>query len=169
MSAREITSSLGGRWRGEYGLARCPVHDDRTPSLKVWEWHGETYLHCFAGCPWRDVKAELRRRGLLPGFDPKADNVPTETGAQRRKRREQEDRERQQKVLWARSIWTEAKPAPGTLVERYLKQRGITITTPPTLRYHPALKHAATGLAFPAMVGAVTKWPGGDVIGSCSR
>ena len=35
MDARSLTKALGGRWYGRYGMARCPAHDDRTPSLKV--------------------------------------------------------------------------------------------------------------------------------------
>jgi putative DNA primase/helicase len=35
MSARAIVKSLGGMWCGSYGLARCPSHDDRKPSLKI--------------------------------------------------------------------------------------------------------------------------------------
>ena len=35
MTAQAIIQALGGRWHGTYGTARCPAHDDRTPSLKV--------------------------------------------------------------------------------------------------------------------------------------
>ncbi len=35
-----------GRW-----IARCPAHDDRSPSLSVKELDdGRTLVHCFAGC-----------------------------------------------------------------------------------------------------------------------
>ena len=65
--AQEITKHLGGHWRGRYGMARCPCHRDRTPSLKVTDGlDGELLLHCFGGCGWRDVKDTLRRDGLLP-------------------------------------------------------------------------------------------------------
>ena len=33
--AREIVDSLGGTWRRNRGMCRCPAHDDRTPSLSV--------------------------------------------------------------------------------------------------------------------------------------
>ncbi len=52
-------------------------------------------------------------------------------------------------------IWREARPATGTLVEVYLKARGIDLPPPPTLRYAPALKHAPTALMLPCMVGAI--------------
>ena len=73
MDARDITKALGGKWAGRYGLARCPVHDDRTPSLKVRDDPRKDDgidVVCFANCDWRDVKAALVRQGLLPEFKP---------------------------------------------------------------------------------------------------
>ena len=32
-TARRICESRGGKWSGTKGMARCPAHDDRTPSL----------------------------------------------------------------------------------------------------------------------------------------
>jgi hypothetical protein len=55
----------------------------------------------------------------------------------------------------AQAIWRATQPAAGTLVEVYLKARGITIPVPRSLRYAPALKHQPTGLLLPAMVAAV--------------
>ena len=73
MDARGITKSLGGKWAGRYGLARCPVHNDRTPSLKISDDPRKddgVDIHCFGGCRWRDVKDALVRGGLLPEFKP---------------------------------------------------------------------------------------------------
>ncbi|MDN3518320.1 hypothetical protein QWY84_11915 [Aquisalimonas lutea] len=40
--------------------ARCPAHDDRSPSLSVRECgDGTVLLHCFAGCPAGDVLAAV--------------------------------------------------------------------------------------------------------------
>ncbi|OWJ83196.1 virulence-associated protein E, partial [Haematobacter massiliensis] len=33
--AQRITAALQGRWHGRYGLARCPAHGDRNPSLSL--------------------------------------------------------------------------------------------------------------------------------------
>jgi len=55
----------------------------------------------------------------------------------------------------ALDIWRESRPAAGTLVERYLRRRGITLPVPPSIRYHPGLKHGPTGLILPTMVCAV--------------
>lgn len=42
----------------------CPSHDDRSPSLAVDDAHGRVLVHCFSGCPQRDVLQALRQRGL---------------------------------------------------------------------------------------------------------
>lgn len=163
MTAREIIAALKGRWHGQYGSARCPAHDDINPSLTIKDaLDGGITVHCFAGCDWRDVKAELRRMGLLPEFD--GDDSPCMPGEKRRAFREAQERERAEKSAWAKSIWNESQAAQGTPVEVYLKGRGINLL-PPTIRYHGALKHADTGLYFPAMIGAVTRWPSRKVTG----
>jgi hypothetical protein len=43
--------------------ARCPAHEDRTPSLSVTESDlrpGEPVFHCFAGCHWTQIVESLR-------------------------------------------------------------------------------------------------------------
>jgi hypothetical protein len=61
-----------GRW-----IARCPGHDDRSPSLSIREVaDGRLLLHCFGGCPTQDV---LQAIGLDFGdlFDkPLAHHLP---------------------------------------------------------------------------------------------
>lgn len=40
--------------------ARCPAHEDRSPSLSVGEGvDGRVLLHCFAGCPTADIVRAL--------------------------------------------------------------------------------------------------------------
>lgn len=47
------------RGSGQY-LARCPAHDDRSPSLSVRLCEdGSTIVHCFAGCTAFDVVAAV--------------------------------------------------------------------------------------------------------------
>jgi hypothetical protein len=53
-----------GRW-----IARCPAHQDRSPSLSVRELDdGTTLIHCFAGCSAADVVTAvgLEFRDLFP-------------------------------------------------------------------------------------------------------
>jgi hypothetical protein len=70
-----------GRW-----VARCPAHEDRSPSLSVRELpDGRVLLHCFAGCATADVLDSI---GLtlaalfpepLPGSGPAGGYPPSHT------------------------------------------------------------------------------------------
>jgi len=56
-----VLSRLEGvRKEGTGWMARCPVHDDRSPSLHVWEDNeGRIAYHCFAGCDHARVREAL--------------------------------------------------------------------------------------------------------------
>ena len=168
MRARAVVKALGGRWAGRYGMARCTAHKDRTPSLKVSDGpNGDVVVHCFAGCDWRDVKDALRQRGLLPEWVPGGDHGHTGKPRARPdlgKARNAADRaDRAKRTHQALEIWRRCVPAPGTLVEKYLHARGITIPAPRSLRYLAAARHQPTGLILPAMVAGV-QGPDGRVV-----
>ena len=60
--------------QGRGYLARCPAHDDKSPSLSIDEKDdGSLLIHCFAGCPAADVLAAvgLELKDLFP-----ASNLP---------------------------------------------------------------------------------------------
>lgn len=63
----EPKSAGTGKW-----LARCPAHDDRSPSLSVSAAPGGKVLaHCFAGCGYRQVMDALGFKGRASsGEDP---------------------------------------------------------------------------------------------------
>ena len=66
--AREITTALHGQWFGNYGLARCPVHNDNRPSLSLSDGKdGRLLACCHAGCSFDDIIHELRCIGLIDG------------------------------------------------------------------------------------------------------
>lgn len=155
MGAREIVKALGGRWHGNYGMARCPVHDDREPSLKVRDHqskHDALDLHCFAGCDWRSIKDTLIQLGLLQTQRANRDGPlhsisrPAPKGTTRNEKTTTET---------ALAIWRRSKPAAGTDVEEYLLNRSIRLSVPACLRFHPRLRHRPSGLALPAMVAAI--------------
>lgn len=52
MSAEALLSRLEKVKRTGQGswLARCPAHEDRSPSLSIAEREDRVLLHCFAGC-----------------------------------------------------------------------------------------------------------------------
>jgi putative DNA primase/helicase len=123
MDARGITKSLGGKWAGRYGLARCPVHNDRTPSLKVSDDPRKDDLIdvcCFGGCNWRDVKAALVRQGLLPEFKPTSFSTSFFTTPPLPAPDRANEAER---VDLALKIWDAAGPLKNSLGWRYFTER----------------------------------------------
>ena len=152
VNAQDLTKALGGRWRGGSGEARCPAHEDTTPSLSIRDGdNGRLLTCCHAGCPPAAVWSALQDRGHVERAE---DRRP----APRRPRPP-----RPQPVPMpgpnqghALEIWRASQPATGTPAEVYLRSRGITVSVPPTIRFHPGSKHADTGLDLPALVAAVT-------------
>jgi DNA primase len=45
-----VKSAGPDRW-----YARCPAHDDKSPSLSIRDTGSRTLIHCFAGCEAEDV------------------------------------------------------------------------------------------------------------------
>lgn len=66
MTAESIAHYLGGRRSGRGWVAKCPAHQDRSPSLSIKETDGKLLVHCFGGCTQSAVIHELRVRGLWP-------------------------------------------------------------------------------------------------------
>lgn len=150
--AQRITMALQGRWHGRYGVARCPAHGDKNPSLSLSDGpSGRLLAHCKAGCTFADVLDALRGLGIVEGNGKLPETDPAElaryTEAQRR---EAEKKERQ-----ALAVWNEALPIHGSPAETYLRGRGITCALPETLRFHPECWHGATARRLPAMVARV--------------
>ncbi|MBN9323512.1 MAG: hypothetical protein J0H24_16250 [Delftia acidovorans] len=65
MIAEAIARALGGNRVGATWMARCPVHEDRRPSLAIsMGKDGTVLVRCHAGCEQREVIAALQERGL---------------------------------------------------------------------------------------------------------
>lgn len=153
--AQRIALALKGQWYGRYGVARCPAHGDRKPSLTLADGeNGRLLAHCKTGCAFTDVLRALRGLGAIGGEGERPETSPAELEAHKaRLRREAENRERQ-----AVACWTETQPVHGTAAETYLRSRAISCHLPETLRFHPACWHPS-GKRLPAMVALVE---GGD-------
>lgn len=75
-SAAELAKALGGRRYGRQWQARCPAHNDHTPSLSIREGDdGRILFYCHAGCEQARVLDALRSRGLWANGDHSYDRV----------------------------------------------------------------------------------------------
>jgi hypothetical protein len=150
--AQRITLTLKGRWHGSYGVACCPAHDDRNPSLKLADGRdGRLLARCFAGCTFAAIMNGLRSLGIV---DFRITEPRTDSDELSRNRVGQR-REAEGNYRRARAAWDEALPIRGTIVEAYLqKVRGITCALPDTLRFHPSCWHPSAK-NLPAMVARV--------------
>jgi phage/plasmid primase-like uncharacterized protein len=93
----------------------------------------------------------LKQRGLLHDFP-----MPVPTVRRSALSHQEPDADPDPKAL---AFWHSAKPAGGTVVETYLKRRGIIVALPPSIRFG-----IATDLGNrPAMIAAVQR-PDGAVI-----
>ena len=75
--AGELARGLGGRPQGNGWVARCPAHDDKTPSLSIADGESGTLLvHCLAGCSQAAVIEALRSRNLWDSAGSRPDLPP---------------------------------------------------------------------------------------------
>jgi DNA primase len=152
--AASIVAALGGRWRGNGGMVRCPCHDDTSPSLSIRDGDetGRIIVTCFAGCDRSDIIAELRRMGVLETPERVTQLVsPRPRSAPDHK----PDPD-------ATAIWKGGQVAhPDSVVARYLQGRGITDPVPPSIRAGNSLQ--AGRIQMPTMIAAVQS-PAGEII-----
>jgi putative DNA primase/helicase len=154
MTAELIAKALGGRKIGSGWSARCPTHDDSTPSLSLRDTsEGKVLVRCHAGCNQDQVIAYLKASDLWP----QSSQRPSRHNESRRLHVPPEpDRDDLKRSRAALFLWQTTRPAFGTLIESYLKSRGIRLPITPTIRFHPHLKHPS-GDYWPAMIALVTR------------
>lgn len=143
-SAKELTAALGGVWTGHSGIARCPAHRDRVPSLSLANGNsGRLLLHCFAGCDFASIISNM------PAGSLEKESGPIELSPQACAQNLQRQR-------WARRLYAAATTLEGSLAEQYLRSsRCIKRITSENLRFHPSLRHPS-GIFMPALVAAIT-------------
>jgi putative DNA primase/helicase len=145
-NAETIARALGGQRSGRGWVAYSPCHQDGHPSLSIDEIKGKVLVKCHAGCPQSNVISKLQRRGLWARSHCGTAAIPPKgcrpIGGENSKA--------------AMKIWGESEHVEGTLVETYLRARGITIAPSGCIRFHTGLRHSA-GEIWPAMVALVTR------------
>ncbi len=59
--AEELARALGGKKLGKQWSACCPAHDDKSPSLIIFEGRrAAVHVRCMAGCEPTEIIAETR-------------------------------------------------------------------------------------------------------------
>ena len=67
-------------------IARCPAHDDRTPSLTITQSHDRALITCWAGCRSKDIASAIGQT-LADWFDePRTRSRSRDLSAERRRR-----------------------------------------------------------------------------------
>ena len=155
MTAADIAHALGhARREGRAWRCRCPLHGGRSLTLRNGDG-GRILVTCWSGCDRLDVLAELRRLKLLDWNAP--DYRPTTTP------REDNSARCAERTARALAIWRDAKPIQKTVIETYLRSRGIAFDAwPDTLRFHPYCPHPS-GVRLPALVALVERAGTGPV------
>lgn len=174
--------TLLGRWlpdgkrRGREWVARNPTRQDRRAgsfqiNMQTGRWidfateekGGDpislyAYLYGLSqGAAARELAGEL---GLDPTL-PRPQRAPLR--APPPDRTDPDDPRAKERRGWAKGIWREARPAAGTLVETYLRGRGVALPVPASLRF-AMLRHPDGGEEKrPAMVACMQV--GGSVTG----
>lgn len=69
MNAVQIASALKAKKSGSGWIAKCPAHDDETPSLSISEVDGKVLVKCHAGCDQDAVIEKFREHGWWNGTD----------------------------------------------------------------------------------------------------
>ncbi len=172
-----IATALGKpkQYRDGY-MCCCPVHEDHEPSLAIWT--SESYpfgLKCYANCNPKDILEAIKTRGLLPSHQPDyhsyrshtrrlGDVMPSIVQACAPAAHDQVADQAIKRAALAEKLWHKAISPIGTPVEIYLRSRGICCDIPSTIRYLPHTLHVSTGLHYPCMLSAVTRWPDKHII-----
>lgn len=86
MTGAELAEQLNARRSGAGWMARCPAHEDRSPSLSIREENRKILFHCFAGCTVDEVcaAAGIRVRDLFFDGQPFQPKPPRLREAERR-------------------------------------------------------------------------------------
>jgi putative DNA primase/helicase len=153
MDAVAVARALGGHKAGTGWQAKCPAHDDRSPSLSIKDARdGKVLVKCHAGCEQMAVIDALRLRGLWESQEPfgearrRGHHVvapapsPPEAGTSAE----------------AEALWNEAVHPDNTPVMAHLARRRVSLpdgAAGDVIRYHPACKFGLRRV--PCMVALV--------------
>lgn len=152
MNAEQIALALGGKKAGRQWVARCPAHNDKRPSLIIYDGHTAPQVRCLAGCTPTDVIKVLVATGLW-----KADAVKEENGDRH------DDADAKRNAELAMAIWQDGVDPRGTLAESYLWGRELSLPDDcSSLRFHPKCPRGAE--RCPALIAAMVPLKGHEPV-----
>lgn len=173
------------RGHGGTLVGLCPFHAEKTPSFTVYPRGPRPHFHCYGCSVNGDVIGWVMKReglrygeavrwlardlGLLSSVARDGDGgAAGAVDRQRRlaeaeqrrqrdeaRRRANEQRAAERTIGWCKAVWRECLAIPRTPAEQYLRGRGLTLEIPPSLRFHPGLRHRDLARPVPCMVAAV--------------
>jgi len=151
-TAAEIAARLDGVREGDRWRCYCPVCGGHGLLITTSPQSGKLLYFCWSsGCPFLEIVRGLREIGVETKAGPQFDDSHNGEGESQRL-----------KIEAARRLLRRTECAIGTVVERYLARRAITIAIPPALRFMPYCPHRC-GRSFPAMIAAVVDLDGETV------
>ncbi len=141
---------------GREYIGNCPFHSDSSPSFYVVP--SKRFYHCF-GCQAHgsaiDFMMAFDQVDFIEACRRITGNIITPQVAPPVMTKVEIEKEKAAKQSAAVSLWNAGVGAAGTLVERYLRSRGITTPLPNSLRYHAGVWHAEARTYGPCMLAAV--------------
>jgi len=158
MDLPTAANALGGEVTGRGILCPGPGHSphDRSLSVSFDSSAPEGFaIHSFAGDPFDECRDHVKQ---LLGMASANRNFFTDRAARKHQKRRPQPRD-QSRTGFAQSIWREAKPAVGSPVEDYLRDRDLKLVPQLLeLRYHPRcpFKGDKVGAMIAPMTNAVT-------------
>src|ERR1700719_3628240 len=69
MNAEQLARALGAVRSGRQWKCKCIAHEDRSPSMIIFDGRDSVQVRCMAGCEPADIICVLRSRGLWTGLD----------------------------------------------------------------------------------------------------
>ena len=153
MGASAIARQLGATRQGQDWRVPCPCGCGYALSFCD-SADGRLLVHCYGGCDFPDIFAELVQYGLLDGDDANLDAPP---GG--RTIPDRDDDRRHNKIQQARAIYDSG--VQDERIQIYLRSRGINLVSP-VLRFSEHAPHRL-GARFPAMLAPIVDVSGEQI------
>ncbi|MBR0879654.1 putative DNA primase/helicase [Bradyrhizobium barranii subsp. barranii] len=146
MTAEQLAIALGARRSGRQFKCRCVAHEDKNPSMLIFDGRSAVQVRCMSGCEPADIIAVLKSRGLWEGSEHQDDTSRKVSTAELPKV-SHETQQRERALLRLRGIARETFDAAvgieGTLAERYFERRDLLSVARmiSDIRFHPRCPH----------------------------